>query len=191
MHAWRADMPAEYGESDECGLQICQIKINRKWRAVCDAFDGQLSCEARLSWRCGFSFLNTTTICETRVIAQKESGARMILNEGNKVLIVHRRLFEHDEPRYFVGQVVAYDNGIVKTAGYSFVRDIMAGTVIRKDDPRTKVISLASGSFLVYQLPDETEVSEVVFQATNDQVVLTDGGSVQMNMSEFPHRGKI
>lgn len=115
----------------------------------------------------------------------------MILDEGNKVLIVHRRLFEKDESRYFVGEVVGYEDGIVKTTGYSFVRDMMAGTIIRKEDPRTKIFSLASGSFLVYQLPDAANIKSVEFKAKDDQVVLTGGKTLSMNMTEFPHRGHI
>ena len=86
----------------------------------------------------------------------------MILEPGNKILISHRRLFDADEPRYFIGEVVAYEADIVKVAGYSFVRDVVSGRVLRKDDKRTKLASLASGALLMYQLPDETDVDQTI-----------------------------
>lgn len=41
----------------------------------------------------------------------------MILTQGSKVLICHRRLFEEDQPRLFVGIADAYEDGLAKVAG--------------------------------------------------------------------------
>jgi hypothetical protein len=35
----------------------------------------------------------------------------MLLKEGDKILVAHRRLFEKDEVRFFVGQVAACATG--------------------------------------------------------------------------------
>jgi hypothetical protein len=45
----------------------------------------------------------------------------MMLKEGDKILIAHRRLFEKDDVRFFVGRVDAYE----AATGHSYVRDIM------------------------------------------------------------------
>lgn len=114
----------------------------------------------------------------------------MIL-KGDKLLISHRRIFERDEPRYFVGEVAVYEGGLVKLTGYSFVRDIANGQVLRKDDKRTKIVSLIAGSVLTYQLPAETTVDAVQFVSKDGNLQLTDGESLVMNMAELPHFGKI
>ena len=114
-----------------------------------------------------------------------------MLEAGNKVLISHRRLFANDEPRCFVGEVVSYADGLVKVQGYSFVRDLMQGVFLRKEDLRTKIISISSGSLLVYQLPDDTDVAAVKFETHEAELVLTDGKTLHMNMAEHPHRGQI
>ncbi|MDH3719528.1 MAG: hypothetical protein OES79_15510, partial [Planctomycetota bacterium] len=94
-------------------------------------------------------------------------------------------------PRFFVGEVLDYQAGIVKVSGYSFVREMTSGEVLRKDDPRIKLISITSGMVLLYQLPDETEVSAVAFESQDGDTRLTDGKHVNMNMSELPHGGHL
>jgi len=110
-----------------------------------------------------------------------------MLEAGDKVLIAHRRLFEKDQPRCFVGSVLAYDAGLVKVHGYSFARNLMSGALLRKDDTRTRILSILSGSFLVYQLPKETKLDQVHFEMRGTESFLTDGGSLTMNMSERPN----
>ncbi len=114
-----------------------------------------------------------------------------MLQSGEKLLLAHRRLFERDEPRYFVGSVDVCEGAVIKVTGYSFVRDISSGGVLRKDDPRTKIVSVSSGALLVYQLPDQTDVASVRFTMQDGELILTDGARLQMNMTELPHCGHI
>jgi hypothetical protein len=115
-----------------------------------------------------------------------------MLEPGNKLLIAHRRMFESEQPRYFVGEVVAYDAGLVKLEGYSFARDnMMAGAFLRKDDIRIKIVAIVSGTFIVYQLPDPTDVHQVRFEASEGGLVLTDGDVLNMNLTEMVHSGRI
>ena len=74
----------------------------------------------------------------------------MILKTGDPILVSHRRMFEHDDARYFVGQVIACEGELIKAQGYTFVRDLSSGYVIKKDERRTKVLSIASPGFLIY-----------------------------------------
>ena len=115
----------------------------------------------------------------------------MILEAGNKVLVSHRRLFAQDEQRFFVGEVLGYDAGIVKLRGYSFVVDTIRGEVLRKEDARVKVIALHGGSLLVYQLCDTLSVEAVRFHFGEAALVMTDGTDVVMNLTDAPHGGTI
>jgi hypothetical protein len=114
-----------------------------------------------------------------------------MLANGAKLFVTHRRLFDKEESRYFACEVDAYDVGIVKATGYSFVRDMASGRVLRKDDRRTKLFSITSGAFLVYQLPDEIDLDAVQFVSRDDELSLTDGKHFKMNMAELPHQGQI
>jgi hypothetical protein len=42
----------------------------------------------------------------------------MLLEPEDKVLVVHRRLFEGDHQRFFVGIVENYEEGIAKVSGF-------------------------------------------------------------------------
>ena len=112
-----------------------------------------------------------------------------MLELGEKLLIVHRRLFEKDAPRFFVGEVQEYEQGIVKVKGYTFVKDLFSGNMKRKSDLRTKVMSIVSGALIVYQLPIVVLLDSVTFNLDQDGgLVLTDGGGFSMDMSEALHK---
>ena len=111
----------------------------------------------------------------------------MLLNQGDKVLVVHRRLFEKDDPRFFAGTVEEYEEGIAKVVGYTFVRDVLGGQVERKSEPRTKLLAISSGTLLVYQLLPETSIEALTMTASEGELQLSDGVDFLMNLSEWTH----
>ena len=115
----------------------------------------------------------------------------MILEVGDTVLVSHRRMFQHDEARFFVGKAVACDRELVKLEGYSFVRDLSSGQVIRKDEKRTKLLSLASPGYIFYQLAGQIDVDQVSVKNETGDLLLVDGGRVLMNLAERSHCGHI
>lgn len=112
-----------------------------------------------------------------------------MLEQGEKLLIVHRRLFEKDIPRFFVGEVLAYEQGIAKVKGHTFVKDLFSGSMKKKPDLRTKVVSIVSGTFIVYQLPVTARLDSMRFSLDQDGgLVLTDEGGFSMDVSESFHK---
>lgn len=109
----------------------------------------------------------------------------MILQEGDKILVVHRRLFENDTDRFFVGVVDGYETGIARATGYSWYKDQFGGTYIEKDEQRTKVFSLSSGTLIVYQLPCSVNIETLQFKQNEEgKLWLTDSAQFKMNLSE-------
>ena len=115
----------------------------------------------------------------------------MILDVGDTVLVSHRRMYQHDEARFFVGQVVACDRELVKLEGYSFVRDLSTGAVIRKNEKRIKLLSIASPGYIFYQLMGDIEISEVNVKNETGDLFLVDGERTLMNLAEHSHCGHI
>ena len=109
----------------------------------------------------------------------------MLLAADTKVLVVHRRLFEKDQSRYFVGRVEGYDAGIAKIRGRTWTRD-QYGRIVKKTDERTKILSLSSGTLIVYQLPSDTDLDALQIQISDERVLLSDGKSFEMDLSEIP-----
>jgi hypothetical protein len=113
----------------------------------------------------------------------------MILQTGDKILVVHRRLFETDKTRYFIGEVDGYEAGIMKATGHSWVQEQFAGRMTKKEDPRTKIFSLMSGTLLTYELPDEVDLKTLKLQCLSDgRLVLIDGSKFQMDLTEQVYR---
>jgi hypothetical protein len=115
----------------------------------------------------------------------------MLLKEGDKILVAHRRLFDRDLVRFFIGRVEAYEAGVVKASGHSYVRDAMGGQVVEKADQRTKILSLSSGTLIVYQLPDSIALDALKFAGAEGRLTLSDGKGFTMNLTESTHSGRV
>ena len=107
-----------------------------------------------------------------------------MLAKGAKILVCHRRLFSEDHQRLFFGVVEEYCDGIAKVSGFTWTRDPTHGYQ-RKSDRRTKLISVDSGSLIVYELAADVDVEAVhIEQPGGHTVIATDGGKFQMDLSE-------
>jgi hypothetical protein len=107
-----------------------------------------------------------------------------MLKNGSKLLVCHRPLFAGDWPRLFVGEVSAYENGFIRLTGYSFTKDPDTGLFDRIADPRTKLVSLASGAFLVYELPFSVDIDSAdIEERSGDRMMLIDRHGFEMDLS--------
>jgi len=113
----------------------------------------------------------------------------MIFEIGDTVLLSNRRMFERDEARFFVGRTVACEGQLLKVEGFTFVRDVSNGYVVKKEEKRTKVLSLASPGYIVYQLPNDINVETIDIESGNGEAILVDGSRQIMNLSERTHCG--
>ena len=114
-----------------------------------------------------------------------------MLKPGDKLLIAHRRLFEDDQPRFFVGRVLAYEHGIAKVAGHAWVKERIRAEFGRKPDERVKFVPLGSGSIIAYELPATVDLARLVLRSTSHDLVLTDGAGFSMDLTDrVPQIGK-
>jgi hypothetical protein len=108
----------------------------------------------------------------------------MIIAPGDKLAIAHRRLFAEDRLRFFIGTLEAYEEGMARLTGYSWVHEPFAGTFHRKEGARTKVLPLAAGGFITYVLPGTCAVDAVRFEARGGMLWMTDGMDFRLDMTE-------
>ena len=66
----------------------------------------------------------------------------MILNGGEYIHVIHRQLFPGDAQRHFVGTVEAHEGALVRVKGYLFAMDSTQSQFVRREELRTRVISL-------------------------------------------------
>ena len=109
----------------------------------------------------------------------------MILNSGDKLLVVHRRLFAGDAVRFFTCTVKEYEDGIARVTGHTWIRDPVGGNMLRKDDESTKIVALSAGSVMAYVLPLSADMSTLTFEVDDrGGLWLTDGAGFKMDLRE-------
>jgi len=108
----------------------------------------------------------------------------MLIEKGEKLLIAHRRLYEKDAERFFIGDVGAYENGVVRVNGYTWIHDVPHGKLVRKDDKRCKLISLSSDGFISYVLPAHLDIETLRIEQHKQHLLLMDGNNFTMDISD-------
>lgn len=107
-----------------------------------------------------------------------------ILDWGDKVLVAHRRLFERDALRFFLGTVTDYEAGIFKVKGRTYLQDPATGGIHKKNDERTKIYSVQSGAILVYHLPAEVCIGSLEFTGHWGSITLRNKSGFKMDLAE-------
>ncbi len=113
----------------------------------------------------------------------------MILEAGSKILVVHRRLFDNDKARYFIGSVDCCEAGVARVTGHTWVQDHINGKFVKKEDARTKVIAMASQGLIIYALPPGINIGNLKFDfSEKGQLWLRDTSNhFRMDLSEMCH----
>ena len=109
----------------------------------------------------------------------------MILQKGEKVHIIHRRHYEKDRHRHFVGIVDAYEEGMARVTGYVYTVDASKFTFIKREDIRTRIVSIVSGDVLINILPPKVDIEKIVYKQERKAVRVTDGSDWHLDLSEY------
>jgi hypothetical protein len=121
----------------------------------------------------------------------REKAAIMIVDKGDVLFVSHRRMYQHDEDRFFLGRVITCEGVLVKLVGFTFVRDLRNGRIVRKNERRARVLSLASPGYMVYQLPEDVNIEQVTITSGNGEALLLDGTRELMNLAERAQAGSL
>ncbi len=110
----------------------------------------------------------------------------MILLKGEKIHVVHRRRFEKDLRKHFIGEVEAYENGLVRAVGHVFVIEDQKENMFRKkSEPRTRIISLTAGDVFVNVIPPTIELDKIRYESKGRDTRVTDGSDWYLDIKEF------
>jgi len=109
-----------------------------------------------------------------------------MLGKGEKVFVITRRLFEGDRIRVFVGELQASSDTAMKVRGYAFVHDDFTNEIVRREDIRTRIISLADAINLIFVIPKEVILENVQYELNSmHERVITDKDKFTLNLNEF------
>jgi len=110
-----------------------------------------------------------------------------MLDPGDKVHVIERRVFEGDLRRHFAGEVVKSNDVAFVAMGYDFTFDADSDRYLRAPDRSTRIVSMTDSRVLVRLLPKETSVDEIRYEYA-DRVVVTDGKGFRLDITEFDPR---
>jgi hypothetical protein len=109
----------------------------------------------------------------------------MILQVGEKILVIHRQLFDRDTKRHFIGTVEQCEGPLVRVTGYLFAMDARVNEFVKRASLRTRIIAL-NEELIVNVLPAAVILENLRYkhQAGGD-TVLTDGGQWHLDLTHL------
>ena len=117
--------------------------------------------------------------------ARRTDMKSSVLKPGEKVHVIHRRLFDKDVRRHFIGEIEDYEDGVARATGYVFVIDDLSNHLfVKRPDKRTKIFSLMDGTLIVNVVPPSVNLEKVRYEL-NDRVLLVTEGTWKMDIKEF------
>lgn len=109
----------------------------------------------------------------------------MILRCGEKIHVIHRRHYEKDAHRHFIGTVESYESGVARVVGHVFTVDTVKFQYVRRPEVRTRIISVVSGDLLINVIPASVDLEKVSYKHEKKSVRVSDGSDWFLDLSEF------
>jgi hypothetical protein len=111
----------------------------------------------------------------------------MILSAGDKIHVIHRKLFDGSPRRHFAGIVDACDGGLARVTGYLFSLDKKSNQFVRHDPlPRTHIVPLTSGILIINLLPGHVSLDKLTYQhASGKRIQMSDGSDWHLDLSSL------
>jgi hypothetical protein len=110
----------------------------------------------------------------------------MIIEEGSKVHIVHRALFDKSTRRHFFGEIVEADGALCRIEGFAFIFDVKSETYKKRPEKRTTIVDLGSSGFIVNIVDSSVDINSVTYRYVRDVgLVITDDKNFVLNINEF------
>jgi hypothetical protein len=106
----------------------------------------------------------------------------MLVEPGEILLIITRRLFENDHLRQFVGRVKAVTESTVRLEGYPFFFDTNAGEYIKKGR-RVRIFALADSGNIIIVIPKDVNLDDISYkESKKGWETITDGNTFELKV---------
>jgi hypothetical protein len=106
------------------------------------------------------------------------------IREGDRIVVIEKRLFRDDNTRIFVAIIEEFDSEVLRARGFGYhVSPYEVGGTERRGEERVRVISLTSGD-IIFMLPRDQDISRLQLKRSPKSMNLTDG-AFSMDLSDF------
>ena len=110
----------------------------------------------------------------------------MLVNKGEKVHVMTRRLFEGDLRRHFAGEVMEASESGVRLEGYVFVLDPTKNHFVRRVEKRVRIIGILDSGHIIKVIPPDVRLEDLKYLLSPDKrLVVTDGREFSLDVNEF------
>src|SRR5690348_11039759 len=110
----------------------------------------------------------------------------MILQVGEKVLVIHRQLFERDAKRHFIGTVQQCEGSLARVTGYLFALEATSNEFVKRPSLRTRIIAMGDAAVIVNVLPDNVRIENVAYShESGGDTLVTDGGEWRLDLTHL------
>jgi hypothetical protein len=107
-----------------------------------------------------------------------------IVTEGDRILVIDKRLFKDDNTRLFVGIVEEFAMNVIRARGFSYhVSPYEVSGAERRGEERVRVITLAAGD-IMFVLPRDQDLTRLQLKRSPKSMQLTDG-TFALDLSDF------
>jgi hypothetical protein len=107
-----------------------------------------------------------------------------VVHNGDKVVIIDKRLYRDDNTRLFVGIVEEYDDRAIRARGFGYhVNPYEVAGMERRGEERVRVVSIDAGE-VIFILPRDQDIEKLQLKRSPKAMSLTDG-KFAMDLSDF------
>ena len=111
-----------------------------------------------------------------------------VVQPGETVHVIERRLFSGDVRRHFIGEIEACTDRALRVRGSLFVYDSGASGFVRKQEARTRIIPL-DNRVIINVLPEGISLEAIRYSRDAEgNLTLTDDSGFELDISEFSTR---
>jgi hypothetical protein len=108
-----------------------------------------------------------------------------VIEVGDKLHIITRRLFEGDVRRHFVGKMTKISGEVQEVQGYAFVFNRTTNDYKKRPQLRTRIFSLGQADFVVNKIPREVAIESLEYRFIEKRLAVTDNGDFSLDINEF------
>ena len=111
--------------------------------------------------------------------------SEQVIEVGDKLHIITRRLFEGDMRRHFAGEVTGVSADLQEVRGYTFVFNRGTNEYRKRPEVRTRIFSLGQADFIVNKIPRDVAIESLQYRIVDKRLVITDNRDFFLDINEF------
>ena len=106
------------------------------------------------------------------------------MRDGDRVVIIDRRLFRDDNTRIFVGVVEDCDDRVIRARGFGYhVNPYEVAGIEPRGEERLRIVAIDAGD-TIFLLPRDQDIDKLQLKRSPRAMSLTDG-KLAMDLSDF------